>query len=145
MLHGIDIGVLERRLADLTQYLAATGPKEGIVKTETGRALQGQALDGKELRGVRCHGQKLHLLSLVQHENGRTLTQMCVETKTNEITAAPELLHGRDLSGTVTTMDALLTQRPIAQQILDQRGHYLMVVKRNEGNLYDAITIGLFM
>ncbi len=140
-LHGIDIGILERRLVDLAQYLAATGPKEGVVKTKTGQVLQGQALDGKELRGVRAHGQKLHLLSLVQHESGRTLTQMSVETKTNEISAAAELLRGRDLRGTVTTMDALLTQRPFAQQILDQKGHYLMVVKRNQGNLYDAIAL----
>jgi predicted transposase YbfD/YdcC len=140
-LHGIDISILEKRLTGLAQYLAATGPKQGTVKTEAGQMLQGQALDGKELRGVRAHGQKLHLLSLVQHESGRTLTQMSVETKTNEITAAPELLRGRDLSGTVTTMDALLTQRPFAQQILDQKGHYLMVVKRNQGNLYDAIAL----
>jgi hypothetical protein len=43
--------------------------------------------------------------------------------------------------GTITTMDALLTQRPFAQQILDQNGHYLMVVKRNQGTLYDAIAL----
>lgn len=140
-LHGIDICILERRLTGLAHYLAATGSKQGTVKTEAGQVLQGQALDGKELRGVRAHGQKLHLLSLVQHESGRTLTQMSVETKTNEITAAPELLRDRDLSGTVTTMDALLTQRPFAQQILDQNGHYLMVVKRNQANLYDDIAL----
>jgi predicted transposase YbfD/YdcC len=140
-LHGIDISILERRLTGLAQYLAAIGPKQGTVKTEAGQVLQGQALDGKELRGVRAYGQKLHLLSLVQHESGRTLTQMSVETKTNEITAAPELLRGRDLTDTVTTMDALLTQKPFAQQILDQKGHYLMVVKRNQGNLYDAIAL----
>ena len=141
VLRDIDITILEQRLTGLAQCLAATGPKQGSVKTEAGQVLQGQALDGKELRGVRAHGQKLHLLSLVQHESGRTLTQMSVETKTNEITAAPELLRGRDLSGTVTTMDALLTQRPFAQQILDQNGHYLMVVKRNQGHLYDAIAL----
>lgn len=141
VLHGIDICILERRLTGLAHYLAATGSKQGTIKTEAGQVLQGQALDGKELRGVRAHGQKLHLLSLVQHESGRTLTQMSVETKTNEITAAPELLRDRDLSGTVTTMDALLTQRPFAQQILDQNGHYLMVVKRNQANLYDAIAL----
>jgi len=140
-LHGVDICILERRLTGLAQYLAATGPKQGTIKTETGQVLQGQALDGKEVRGVRAHGEKLHLLSLVQHESGRTLTQMSVETKTNEITAAPALLRDRDLSGTITTMDALLTQKPFAQQILDQNGHYLMVVKRNQGNLYDAIAL----
>jgi predicted transposase YbfD/YdcC len=51
------------------------------------------------------------------------------------------LLAGRELRGTVTTMDALLTQRELAQQILDQHGHYLMVVKRNQENLYNAIAL----
>lgn len=141
VLRGIDITILEQRLTGLAQYLAATGPKQGTITTATGQVLQGQALDGKELRGVRAHGQTLHLLSLVQHGSGRILTQIPVGTKTNEITAAPELLGGRDLGSTVTTMDALLTQRPFAQQILDQNGHYLMVVKRNQGNLYDAIAL----
>jgi predicted transposase YbfD/YdcC len=140
-LHGVDICILERRLTGFAQYLVATGPKQGTIKTGTGQVLQGQALDGKELRGVRAHGQKLHLLSLVQHGSGQILTQMAVGTKTNEITAAPELLANRDLSGTVTTTDALLTQRPFAQQILDQNGHYLMVVKQNQGNLYDDIAL----
>ena len=64
-----------------------------------------------------------------------------VEQKSNEITAVPQLLEGRDLSGTVTTMDALLTQRSLAQQILDQKGHYLMIVKQNQSELYDAIAL----
>ena len=46
--------------------------------------------------------------------------QVRVQDKSNEITAVPQLLQGRDLRGTVTTMDALLTQQAIAQQILDQ-------------------------
>lgn len=141
VLRSVDIPVLEQRLAGLAQHLAATGPKQGVITTAAGEVLQGQALDGKELRGVRAHGRSLHLLSLVEHGRGRILTQMPVDTKTNEITAAPKLIDGRDLSGTVTTMDALLTQRPFAQQILDQNGHYLMVVKRNQGHLYDDIAL----
>ena len=77
---GIDIAVLEQRLADHAQHLAATGAKQGTIATATGQVVQGQALDGKELRGVRAYGQTLHLLSLVQHGSGRILTQMAVET-----------------------------------------------------------------
>jgi len=50
-------------------------------------------------------------------------------------------LAGRDLRSTVTTMDALLTQVSVAQQILDQGGHYLMVVKQNKTKLYTAIAL----
>ncbi len=69
------------------------------------------------------------------------LAQQRVENKTNEIRAAPELLRGRDLQNTVTTMDALLTQRTIAQHILDQKGDYLMVVKDNQHELWTAIDV----
>ena len=54
---------------------------------------------------------------------------------------APDLLAGRDLTGTVTTMDALLTQRQIAEQILAQNGDYLMGVKGNQPSLHEAIEL----
>jgi len=62
---------------------------------------------------------RTHLVSLVRHEDAVILAQQRVENKTNEIRAVPELLRGRDLQNMVTTMDALLTQRTIAQHILD--------------------------
>lgn len=101
--------------------------------------LVGQAIDGKQLRGVRAHGAPHHLVSLVRHADAYIAGQTAVAEKSNEITAVPPLLAGRDLSGTVTTVDALLTQRTIAQQILNQKGHYLMVVKANQPELYHAI------
>lgn len=99
----------------------------------------GQAIDGKQLRGVRAHGEPHHLVSLVQHSDARITGQVAVTAKSNEITAVPPLLAGRDLSGTVTTVDALLTQRTIAHQILRQKGHYLMVVKSNQPELHQGI------
>jgi predicted transposase YbfD/YdcC len=60
------------------------------------------------------------------------LAQAEVDAKANEIVAAPRLLAGRDLRGTVTTVDALLAQRALARQIRAQGGHYLMAVKDNQ-------------
>jgi predicted transposase YbfD/YdcC len=140
-LRNLDISVLEQRLARHAQYLAAQAAVQGAIVTTTGEVLQGQAMDGKEVRGVRAYGQPLHLLSLVQHGSGRVLSQVAIEAKRNEIIAAPQLLAGRDLRGTVTTMDAMHTQTNFAQQILDQHGHYLMVVKKNQPELYNAIAL----
>jgi len=140
-LRGLDISVLEQRLARHAQCLAAQAAVQGAIVTTTGEVLQGQAMDGKEVRGVRAYGQPLHLLSLVQHGSGRVLTQVAIEAKRNEIIAAPQLLAGRELRGTVTTMDAMHTQGDFAQQILDQHGHYLMVVKKNQPELYNAIAL----
>jgi predicted transposase YbfD/YdcC len=101
--------------------------------------VHGQALDGKAVRGAQAHGTPVHLLSLVRHGSGVTLAQQVVARKTNEIKVAPQLLAGCNLIGTVTTMDALLTQRDVAQQILDQHGHYLMVAKHNQPHVWAAI------
>ena len=46
-----------------------------------------------------------------------------------------------NLRGTVTTMDALLTQRALAHQIGAQHGYYLMVVKENQPALYAQIAL----
>ena len=103
--------------------------------------LHAQAVDGKELRGTLAHGEKVHLVSLVRHTDAITMAQTAVDQKSNEIPAVPKLLSGRNLAGTVTTMDALLTQRTLAQQIRNQGGHYFMVVKANQPELYQAIEL----
>ena len=55
--------------------------------------------------------------------------------------AVPDLLRGRDVHGTVTTMDALLTQQAIAHQILTQQGHSLLRVKENQPALDAALEL----
>jgi hypothetical protein len=112
-------------------------------KDKEEKGLVGQSVDGKELRGARAHGRPICLVSLVRHSSGRVLAQRAVDHKSNEIKAVPHLLEGQDLRGTVTTMDALLTQRAIAEQIVGGQivgggGHYLMGVKANQKELYVA-------
>lgn len=102
------------------------------------RQAVGLAIDGKTVRGARRRGQPVHLVSLVRH-TGAVLAQTAVAEKENEIVAAPLLLAGRDLRGTLTTMDALHTQRTFAEQIGRQGGHYLMVVKDNQPTMAHAI------
>jgi predicted transposase YbfD/YdcC len=141
-LRKIDIGALEARLAEYNQELPPSPDADtGEVTLRTGEVVQGQAVDGKEVRGASAHGQKVKLVSLVTHGNGRTLAQTRVAVGRGEATTAPGLLLGRELGGTVTTMDAGLTKRPLAQQIIDQHGDYLIVVKRNQRDLYDAIAL----
>ncbi len=80
-------------------------------------------LDGKTLRGSAKMGAPgAHLLSAFSQRLGVTLGQKAVSNKTNEITAAPHLLESLVLTGRVVTMDALLTQRPIAEVIVAKGG-----------------------
>jgi predicted transposase YbfD/YdcC len=94
------------------------------------------ALDGKTLRGSKKQGAPgMHLLSALAHHVGVTLAQQGVEDKTNEITALEPLLCQLVLEGRIVTMDALLTQRHVAQTIVDKGGDYVMIVKDNQPQL----------
>lgn len=131
-LHQIDVVALERHLAQVApRARAARPPNRG--------GLCGYAIDGKHVRGAGSHGHPIHLVSLVCHHSGRVLAQTAVAHKRHESSAVPALLAGRDLAGSLLTMDAGLTQQALARQILRQQGHYLMVVKRNQHQLYDDL------
>jgi len=100
------------------------------------------ALDGKTLRGSKKQGAPgMHLLSALAHHVGITLAQHAVDDKTNEITAVETLLQGLVLEGRVMTMDALLTQRHVAQTIVDKGGDYVMIVKENQPQLHADIEL----
>lgn len=101
---------------------------------------EGVALDGKTLRGSKKQGATdVHLLSALSHRLAITLTQIAVSDKTNEIGAVGDLLVGLVMPGRVFTADALLTQRNIAQFILDGKSDYVFIVKKNQPTLYEDI------
>jgi predicted transposase YbfD/YdcC len=94
------------------------------------------ALDGKTLRGSRKQGAPgVHLLSALSHRLGLTLAQQAVDDKTNEITQVEAVLRQLVLKDRVVTMDALLTQRHVAQTIVHAGGDYVMTVKENQPQL----------
>jgi predicted transposase YbfD/YdcC len=60
------------------------------------------------------------------------------EKQTNEIKTAIPLLEAIDIHGKTITADALLTQRELAQYLVEQRGaHYHFTVKANQKNLLE--------
>ncbi|MDQ2996794.1 MAG: ISAs1 family transposase, partial [Chloroflexota bacterium] len=140
-LRQLDGALVDRLVTAYSAGLSTATDQSGCSIPPHGEVLQGQALDGKTVRGASAHGDKTHLLSLVQHGSAITLAQTEVATKQNEISATPLLLRGRDLHGTVITGDALLTQRPIAQQICAQGGHYLLMLKRNQRQLWEDLEL----
>lgn len=140
-LRQLDAALLDRLVTAYTRGLPSASDQTGCIITLQGDVLQGQALDGKTVRGASAHGDKTHLVSLVQHGSAVTLAQTEVASKQNEISAAPTLLGACDLHGTVTTGDALLTQRAQAQQTRNQGGHFLMIVKRNQRQLWDDLEL----
>jgi predicted transposase YbfD/YdcC len=144
-MRDVDTEVLEEAVSILALRQASCreggGSWSGEAEEGEDKRLQGMALDGKELRGVRAHGQPMALVSLTEHSSGIVCGQQAVEQGSNEITAAPKLLEGKELQGKVITMDALHTQRALAEQILEQGGDYLMVVKDNQPELRASIAL----
>jgi len=99
------------------------------------------AIDGKALR--RSHNRRkslgpLFLVSAWSVQRGISLGQLATAEKSNEITAIPELLDNIELNNATVTIDAAGCQKNIAAKIVDKGGDYLLALKGNQGNLYQA-------
>ena len=106
----------------------------------TAPTLQPVAIDGKTLCGtLQQHQRAIHLLSVLDQRTGCTLAQTPVDEQTNEFKTAEKLLRSLVLEGRVLTGDAMFCQRELCQQVLDQGGDYLFVVKDNQPALKEAI------
>jgi predicted transposase YbfD/YdcC len=100
------------------------------------------AIDGKAVcgsaspsKGFRC----LHLVNVWATQANLCLGVVACEEGSNEITAIPRLLELLDLEGALVTIDAAGCQKKIAEQIVEAGGDYLLVVKENQGALYEEI------
>jgi predicted transposase YbfD/YdcC len=100
-------------------------------------------IDGKTLRGSIPQGatRGVHLMAAYLPKQGLTLAQLAVESKENEIVAAPALLGQLDLRGTIVTGDAMQTQRALSVQVVEGGGDYVWKVKENQPNLLTDVQI----
>jgi predicted transposase YbfD/YdcC len=100
------------------------------------------AVDGKTAR--RSHDRRnglgaMHSVSVWASEFGLSLGQLACAEKSNEITAIPELLRLVDIRGAIITIDAMGTQKAIAEQIIEQKADYVLALKGNQETLYQAV------
>ena len=100
------------------------------------------AIDGKVLRGS-CDGvlgkAGIAMVSAWATANHLVLGQVQVDDKSNEITAIPKLLQVLEIAGCIVTIDAIGCQTAITQAIVEQDADYVLVVKKNQGHLYEDI------
>jgi predicted transposase YbfD/YdcC len=109
---------------------------------ETGVEQPVLAVDGKTLR--RSHDRNkelgaLHSVSVWASEYGLSLGQVACDEKSNEITAIPELLRLVDIKGAIITIDAMGTQKAIAEQIVAGGADYVLALKGNQETLHQAV------
>ena len=101
------------------------------------------SLDGKTIRAAFDRATDLspvHVVSAWCAQNGGlVLGQLKTPSKSNEITAIPELLKLLAIKGCIVTIDAMGCQTHIVKQIIDQEGDYLLTLKRNQKKTYHAV------
>ncbi len=99
-------------------------------------------IDGKTSRGSshRASGKKaLHLVSAYLPLHGMTLGTEKTSEKSNEIKAIPALLKTLHIDGRIITIDAMGTQKGIANLIRLKKGHYLLALKKNHKKFYHKV------
>ena len=100
------------------------------------------AIDGKTVRGSKdsFHEKSpIHIVSARANSNQLVLGQFKTDSKSNEITAIPKLLELLELEGSIITIDAMGTQREIAQAIIENKADYILALKGNQGSLKEEV------
>jgi len=101
------------------------------------------SLDGKTVKASfdrATAASPLHMLSAwCSDHGGLVIGQTRTDSKSNEITAIPDLLQLLAIQGCIVTIDAMGCQTAIAAQIQDQGGDYLLALKANHKKAYKAI------
>jgi len=96
------------------------------------------AVDGKTARRsftTKDRKTALHTVSAWSCQHQLVLGQTAVDSKTNEITAIPELLAMLDIENSIITLDAMGCQQEIAKQIIQQKADYILALKGNHSGM----------
>lgn len=126
--------------ADAVQQMAkSTTPashSDNQDEHQTQPQLEVQSIDGKSVRGsLQRHARALHMLNLWSHAT-QIVQRQRVVGDTNEPTAAIEMFRELLLRGQLIVGDAMFCQREVCEQIIQQEGHYLLIVKDNQPTLH---------
>lgn len=100
------------------------------------------AIDGKTLRRSFANGDRmtaLHSVTVWSKSNGLVLGQSRSKGKKNENRTVMELLDLIEMKDAIITMDAMNTQRQIAEKIYQKKADYVLSVKDNQKALHEEI------
>lgn len=81
----------------------------------------------------------MYIVNAWVSENRLCIGQERVDDKSNEISAIPRLLKNIDITDAIVSIDAIGCQKEVFSQIQEQKGHYILAVKKNQKELYDDI------
>ena len=98
------------------------------------------AIDGKTVRRS-FDGEKgpIHLVNAWVDENDMILCQIKTDSKSNEITAIPEILDLLFLKNSIVTIDAMGAQKKIVEKIIKKKADYVVALKGNQGLFHKEV------
>lgn len=129
MLNGIDEEMFALVFAE---WVAEILKEHGIHIIIDGKALRGAT---EKIRG----GNTPYVLNAIDAATELVMAQLTIREKTNEITSIPALLEMLDIKDNIFTIDAIGTQKRIEKLIVDNGGHFVLQVKKNNPALYEEI------
>jgi predicted transposase YbfD/YdcC len=109
-----------------------------------GSASEVVAIDGKVARrskGGDGKGRGTNVVSAWACGSRVVLGQLACEEKSNEITAIPKLLEMLALDGCIVTIDAMGTQKEIAEKIVNRGADYVLSLKENQPGLLEDVEL----
>ena len=96
-------------------------------------------IDGKTIAASRTGDEPpLHLVNAWANKSKLVLGQEATDSKSNEITAIPNLLETLDLKGCIITIDAMGTQKEIAKKIAGNND-YVLALKGNHTKMHKDV------
>lgn len=102
--------------------------------------------DGQAVRASARHNKNnpkynsgVNLVTIYDATARKALAQRAVTKKNQEAKAIKEMVPAIDLKQTIFTFDAINTHPDVLEGILAQEGHYLVSLKKNNGNTFDEI------
>lgn len=102
------------------------------------------AIDGKTARRSFDRGAgkgAIHMVSAWSSQHKLVLGARAVDDKSNEITAIPELLDLLAIKGAIVTIDAMGTQKKVAEKIIGKKADYVLALKGNQGSLREDVEL----
>ncbi|WP_277612799.1 ISAs1 family transposase [Turicimonas muris] len=98
------------------------------------------AVDGQAVRASRNKFEHSpYVLKIMDTNNEIILARLVIAEKKSEITCASKLISTLDISGVITTADALNTQREFAAQIIESKADYSLALKKNQDLIYKQV------
>lgn len=108
---------------------------------ETGNII---AIDGKAIRStdtMKSYERGLRIVTAYMVENGVSIGQLAVDSKSNEIPCVRELIDLINVENKIVTADAEHCQKETVLKIIKNNGDYCICLKSNQKQLYDDIEL----